>query len=83
MNSGVHVDALVNLAIVLIVVFFPLAPYRRGRRPGRPDSDPGDGWGKGPEPPPTPVTTHPAVSRSTMPHRRAYGCAASGSVCWR
>jgi hypothetical protein len=42
MNSGVHVDALVNLAIVLIVALFPLALYRR-----------------------------------------AYGCAAWASVCWR
>jgi hypothetical protein len=51
MKSGVHMNELLNLVIVLIVVLMPLALYRRGWKPRPPDPGGGDGWGKGPEPP--------------------------------
>jgi hypothetical protein len=54
LNSGVHILAVLGLLVVLVVVLVPLTLHRGGSKPGPSDSDGGDGWGKGPQPPRTP-----------------------------
>ncbi len=53
-TSGVDIPALLNLAVVLLVMFFPVILNRGGHPPGPSDSDSDDGWGKGPNPPKPP-----------------------------
>ncbi len=56
MKSGVHLPAILGLGLVLAVIMMPLVFHRRGgSKPGPPNSEGDDGWGKGPQPPPLPL----------------------------
>jgi hypothetical protein len=48
------VHTLLSLGIVLSFLLIPLALYRRDSHRDPPDSDPGDGWEKPPDPPTPP-----------------------------
>jgi len=55
MKSGAHLPVLVTLAFAVVVMLLPLVFYLRGgSKPGPPNNEGDDGWGKGPEPPPIP-----------------------------
>lgn len=61
MKHGVQVPGLMSIVTGLLILFFPLLLLSRrgGSKPGPSDPDPGDGWGKGPDPPDEPQPSGP------------------------
>jgi len=53
-SGGVDLGGLLYLTIVLVVMFVPILLGRRRSPPGGPDSDAGEGWGRGPSRPRVP-----------------------------
>jgi hypothetical protein len=51
-GGAVHISVLLTIVVAVITVCAGLALARRSWRPGPPDADPGDGWGRGPKEPP-------------------------------
>ena len=51
-SSGGGFAAMLSLVILLALVLVPFVLFCRSSKPGPPDLDAGDGWGKPPEPPP-------------------------------
>ena len=80
-TGGVNVVGEAYLAVILLVVFFPLLLRRRGQAPGESDADSegGGGGGGGPRKPPTPPNpsgpglplddAEPALARLRAPGR--------------
>jgi hypothetical protein len=60
LKDGNHISALVGLLIGLAVAFVPVVLIlRRGPRRGPGDTNPEDGWGRGPKEPDTPRPDRP------------------------
>jgi hypothetical protein len=52
-GDGVRVPVLLTIVVAVITVSVALALLQRSWRAGPPDSDPGDGWSRGPKEPPS------------------------------
>jgi hypothetical protein len=54
-KGGTHLPEYLSFAFMVVLTLLPLLLYRSGgSKPGPPNSEGDDGWGKGPEPPPAP-----------------------------